>query len=130
MTRNDHLFTFFSPGAVFRCAAGNAALAARRPGLFAGLVARALRDRKALVRLLRLPVDLDAVRRSPLFDAEWYLRNHPDAARAGFPPELHYLLHEIPDGRWASPRFSGDAYLELNPEVRADGANPLAHYEL
>ena len=130
MTRNDHLFTFFSPGAVFRCAAGNAALAARRPGLFVGLVARALRDRKALVRLLRLPVDLDAVRRSPLFDAEWYLRNHPDAARAGFPPELHYLLHEIPDGRWASPRFSGDAYLELNPEVRADGANPLAHYEL
>ncbi|MBQ3809246.1 MAG: hypothetical protein II839_00330 [Kiritimatiellae bacterium] len=125
----EHLFSFYTPGTVLRSLAGNAALAVRKPKLFAGLLLAGLRSKKGFVRLLRLPIDLDTIRRSPLFDRDWYVRNHPELARSRLAPELHYLLHEVPDGRWASAAFSGDAYLELNPEVRTSGVNPLVHYE-
>lgn len=127
MKRRDHLFSFFAPGAIARSAAGLAALAVRRPALFARLLFDGLRDSGALVRLLRLPVDADAIRLSPLFDRDWYARAHPEPERAGLPPELHCLLHA---GNRTSPAFSGEEYLALNPEVRASGVHPLAHYEL
>lgn len=114
---------------VAKALAGNAALALRRPRLWGRLLADGFRDRRALVRLLRLPVDLETVRRSPLFDRDWYAREHPDLARTGLEPELHYLLAGTPDGRRPSPAFSGRVYLELNPEVRASGVDPLVHYE-
>ncbi len=128
-TPAPHLVSLFSPRCIARSAVGLVVFAFRRPRLFARLLADGLRSRRALVRLLRLPVDLDTIRRSPLFDREWYREKHLELAASGMEPELHYLLHDAPDGRWASPAFSGDAYLELNPEVRASGVNPLAHYE-
>ena len=128
--RAPHLVSLFSPPLIARSAAGLIAFAFRRPALFLRLLRDGVRDRKALVRLLRLPVDVDTIRRSPLFDREWYREKHPELASSGMEPELHYFLHEVADGRWASPAFSGDAYLELNPEVRESGVNPLVHYEL
>ena len=125
----DHLFSFFTPRAILRSATGLVALAWTRPRLFAQLALAGLRERQAFIRLLRLPIDLDTIRRSSLFDRDWYVRNHADLARTGMMPELHYLLHDVPDGRWSSPSFSGDAYLKLNPEVRASAVNPLVHYE-
>lgn len=129
-SRSDHLFSFFTPGAVARSVAGLAAFAARRPALFAQLLLEGLRDRKALVQLLRLPIDADAIRNSPLFDRDWYRRNHPDLEHSPLSPELHCLLNRIPEGRWTSPHFSCDEYLSLNPAVKASGIHPLAHYEL
>ena len=129
-SRADHLFSFFTPGAVARSAVGLAAFAVRRPALFSQLLLEVFRDRKALVRLLRLPVDLDAIRNSPLFDRDWYRRNHPDLAHSPLSPELHCLLARTPDGRWTSPFFSCDEYLSLNPAVKESGVHPLAHYEL
>lgn len=123
------MVSFFTPGVIARSAAGLAAFALRHPRIFARLLREGLRDRKALVRLLRLPVDLDTIRRSPLFDREWYAANRPETARSRISPELHYLLHDLPDGWRASPDFSGAVYLELNPEVGANGLNPLVHYE-
>lgn len=130
MGRVDHLFTFFTPGAVARSVAGLAAFAVRRPALFAQLLLAGLRNRTAFVRLLRLPVDADAIRNSPLFDRDWYLRNHPDLAHSGLSPELHCLLDRSTCGRWTSPFFSCDEYLSLNPAVKSSGIHPLAHYEL
>lgn len=127
--RAEHMVAFFTPGAIVRSAAGLVAFALRHPRLFARLLRDGFRDRVAFVRLLRLPIDLDAIRNSPLFDREWYAANHPGIARSGLAPELHYLLHDLPDDWRASPGFSGAVYLELNPEVRADGLNPLVHYE-
>ncbi len=129
MHPHDHLFSFLSVDVALKTAGGLVWLAVRRPRLFARLLLAGIRDRHALIRLLRLPVDLDTIRRSPLFDRDWYLRNHPDAARSGMPPELCYLLHEVQDEYRSSPRFSGEEYLALNPEVRASGVNPLVHYE-
>ena len=129
MNSAPHLVSFFTPSFVARSFAGLAALAFRRPALFASLLAAGLRSRRSLVRFLRFPIDLETVRRSPLFDREWYRANHPEIQHGTLPPEVHYLLHDVPDGRWASPAFSADAYFELNPEALRDGHNALAHYE-
>lgn len=125
----EHLFSFYTPGTVLRSLAGNAALAVAHPVIFSKLFGAALRSRRAFVRLLRFPIDLGTVRRSPLFDRDWYRRGHPELARSRLTPELHYLLDEMPRGRRPSPSFSCDDYLELNPEVRASGVDPLVHYE-
>ena len=128
-SRADHLFSFFTPGAIARSAAGLAAFAIRHPVLFLRLLRDGFRDRKAFVLLLRLPVDLRTICLSPLFDREWYVANHSDADGSGMSPELHYLLHGAASGWRPSPAFSGAVYLDLNPEVRASGLNPLVHYE-
>ena len=128
--RAKHMFSFFTPNAVARSAAGLVAFSVRHPRVFSRLLREGGHDRKALIRLLRLPIDLDAIRNSPLFDRDWYTANHPELARSGMSPELHYLLHGASGGHLASPAFSGGDYLELNPEVRASGLNPLVHYEI
>ena len=129
MEAEPHLFNFYSPEGVLRSLVGNVYLAIRHPFLFAKLFAAALRSKQAFVRLLRFPVDLATIRQSPLFDRDWYLKQHPELGHSRLTPEMHYLLDETSDGHWASPGFSGDAYLELNPEVRVSGINPLVHYE-
>ena len=128
-SRPEHMVAFFTPVAIVRSATGLVAFSLRHPRLFARLLREGVRDRRAFIRLLRLPIDLLTIRRSPLFDREWYAANHPEIVRSGLSPELHYLLHDISDDWRASPDFPGAIYLELNPEVRADGLNPLVHYE-
>ena len=129
MESAPHLVSFFSPDVIARSLWGLAAMVIKKPLLFATLFAGALRSYRGLVRFLRFPVDLATVRNSKFFDGEWYRAQHPNLAHSKLSPEEHFLLHEVPDGRWASPAFSSDEYQELNPEVRASGINPLAHYE-
>ena len=129
MASAPHLTSLFTPRAFLRTLAGNVAFAFRHPMLFGQLFLRALRDPKARMRLLRLSADLETLRRSPLFDREWLLREHAGWRDSGIPVELLYLLHDVPDGRFSSARFSGDAYCEQNPELRDTGLNPLVHYE-
>ncbi|MBR1836630.1 MAG: hypothetical protein IJ783_05025 [Kiritimatiellae bacterium] len=125
----NHLFSFFTPSAVAASAAGLAAFAVRRPRLFFRLAAAAARDRAALVRLLRLPIDAETVRSSPRFDAAWYASRHPECAAAGLEPWLHHLLFDRSPDMAASPSFSGAAYFAANPELRDCGVHPLVHYE-
>jgi hypothetical protein len=124
-----HLISALSPSIVAQSLSGLAVLAVRNPALFAKLLGGALRSRRGRSRLLRFPVDLATVRKSKLFDREWYCARHPDLAQSGLSPEEYFLLHDDLDGRRASPAFSGDEYLELNPEARESGINPLVHYE-
>jgi glycosyltransferase involved in cell wall biosynthesis len=75
--------------------------------------------------------EIKAIRRSPFFDAAWYLRERPDVARQGIDPAVHYATfgsrsHDCNP----SPDFAGDEYLALHYDVAFAGANPLAHYEL
>ena len=128
--RNDCLFTFFSARSITKIVFGTLGMAFFRPRIFASLILACFRRQFDFVSLLRLPIDWAAIRNSPLFDHEWYVRNHPELEHSRLSPELHYLLDRSTTGRWASPAFSGDAYLEQNPEVRDGGVNPLVHYEL
>lgn len=76
------------------------------------------------------PTDLELVRRSPFFDAEWYLQTYPDVAAAGTDAAEHYALHGgTTENRDPGPWFSTSAYLLDNPDVAAQGLNALAHFE-
>ncbi|MBB6251509.1 glycosyltransferase family 2 protein [Nitrospirillum iridis] len=61
----------------------------------------------------------------PLFDADWYRQEYPEA---GADPVLDYLTVGAAAGRNPGPDFSTRFYWEQNPDVAAAGANPLVHY--
>jgi GT2 family glycosyltransferase/SAM-dependent methyltransferase len=72
----------------------------------------------------------DVVRRSTLFDAQWYLKNNIDVAHARIEPAFHYAVYGGTEGRNPSPWFSSLDYLLHNPDVAQSGINPLYHYEM
>lgn len=59
-----------------------------------------------LIARLRAAMDAPALRKSPLFDAAWYLDSYPDVAATGADPALHYLTHGAAEGRDPGPLFS------------------------
>ncbi|MCS0503946.1 methyltransferase domain-containing protein [Ancylobacter mangrovi] len=68
---------------------------------------------------------INLVRRSGVFDIEWYARAYgvePDGAIE------HYLTIGHAIGCNPSANFDGRAYLDANPDVRAANINPLLHY--
>lgn len=72
--------------------------------------------------------DVDAIRSSDFFDAEWYLDQYPDVKALGMDPAEHYLWLGARIGRDPSPMFDSLAYLSNNPDVAAENINPLLHY--
>lgn len=72
--------------------------------------------------------ELELVRGSKWFDAEWYVTEYPDVANAGIDPAEHYLRHGAPEGRDPGPQFSTEAYLRKHPDLYVSGANPLLHF--
>ena len=83
----------------------------------------------AVVRTLRLIAQDRTVRRSPLFDRDWYLRETPELAASGESPSLHYLACGAAAGKDPGPGFCGAEYLALHPDARSSGLNPLVHFE-
>jgi glycosyltransferase involved in cell wall biosynthesis len=73
--------------------------------------------------------DVEAIRASHLFDAEWYQKTYPDVKAMGMDPAEHYLWLGGRLNRKPSKDFDPARYLRLNGEVAAVGLNPLLHYE-
>ena len=79
----------------------------------------------------------DVIRRSPLFDARWYLETYEDVRRSGMDAALHYHLDGAAGGRDPGPGFStsgwraargpgdGNPLLRYEAEGRAAGLDPL-----
>jgi hypothetical protein len=103
------------PGAP-RLAKNIGRIAARLP-----FVSRALRRRKQR-RILR------EIRRSGLFDTDYYFANNPDVAASGTDLALHFATNGWKEGRKPSPGFDPQFYLIQYPDVAASGMNPLLHY--
>jgi len=74
--------------------------------------------------------EIDAVRQSGLFDAEWYQNEYPDVKALGIDPLVHYLTLGAKLKRNPSPAFDSSAYLYLNSDVEQSDMNPLLHYVL
>lgn len=72
--------------------------------------------------------DSELVRRSGLFDANFYRSRYPDVAADGADPLVHFLAIGGQEGRLPCPLFRSDWYLETYPEVRNSRLNPLVHY--
>lgn len=70
------------------------------------------------------------IRKSNLFDRDWYLRTYPDVANAKIDPLKHYIKYGGFEKRDPSPSFSSEWYLDTNPDVKMSGMNPLIHYLL
>lgn len=68
------------------------------------------------------------VKRSGLFNREYYLRNNLDVAQSCVNPIMHYIRHGWCEGRNPSPLFDTNWYLQQNPDVAKAGINPLYHY--
>ncbi len=68
------------------------------------------------------------IRRTHLFDAEWYLRSNPDVGAARMHPVTHFLKHGCPEGRDPGPYFNVFDYYARRPDVARAGMNALLHY--
>jgi cytochrome P450 len=69
------------------------------------------------------------VKRSGLFDADWYARTYHDVGPSGFDPLTHYVKFGAIELRAPGPAFDSVAYLDANPDVEARGADPLVHFQ-
>lgn len=68
------------------------------------------------------------IKRSGLFDTEYYLRTYPDVREADIDPMWHYCAYGWREGRNPSGRFDTGYYLSTYQDVYGAGVNPLAHY--
>jgi hypothetical protein len=76
----------------------------------------------------RLRADIRTIRRSGLFDADWYSARYGDVARSGLDPLYHYVRYGALEGRDPSPDFDTDWYCQRYAEVRNTVLNPLLDY--
>ena len=75
----------------------------------------------------RIVRDMWTIRRSGLFDADWYLSRYPDVAASGIDPLEHYCRYGWRKGRDPNRTFSTSLYVIRHPEAAKDD-NPLARY--
>ncbi len=65
----------------------------------------------------------------PLFDAEWYIQQHPGVGSTVAAAYQNYMTTGWKEGYDPSPFFSTSDYLTAYPDVAAAGINPLQHFE-
>jgi hypothetical protein len=69
-----------------------------------------------------------AIRASGTFDADWYLKQYPDVAEAGYDPLRHYLSFGAGEGRDPHPLFDSRWYRSTYPEVERQKLTALGHF--
>ena len=72
--------------------------------------------------------DYNLIKKSNLFDSEYYLANNEDVKKAKVDPIKHYLKFGWKEGRNPSAEFNGNEYLNKRPDVRVAAICPLVHY--
>ena len=72
--------------------------------------------------------EIDLIRDSGLFEAEWYVNRYPDVGTAGIDPLEHFVDHGWYEKRDPSSRFSMKAHLKANPKLKKKAINPLVHF--
>lgn len=69
------------------------------------------------------------VKKTGLFDPEYYLSENPDVSEAGFDPLAHYILFGDREGRQPCPLFS-PKYYRSQTNSKLKSVNSLLHYAL
>ena len=80
------------------------------------------------LELYKYICDYNLIKKSDLFDSEYYLTNNEDVKKAKMNPIKHYLQFGWKEGRNPSSKFNGNEYLNKRPDVRVAGICPLIHY--
>ena len=78
--------------------------------------------------LYRFIRDYNLIKKSDLFDSEYYLSQNEDVKKAKIDPIKHYLKFGWKEGRNPSAEFNGNEYLNKRTDVRIVGICPLVHY--
>ena len=74
--------------------------------------------------------ELNAIKTSKYFNKYYYYILHPFVLFSGLSAAKHYLFIGWKKNYNPSTRFNTSMYLDVNPDVRTAGMNPLVHYEL
>lgn len=72
--------------------------------------------------------DYEEIRKSGLFDAEYYLTTYRDVGQRNIDPLVHYLEEGGREGRNPHPDFDAAFYLEQCRQRGEAPSNPLLHY--
>ena len=72
--------------------------------------------------------DYNLIKKSGLFDSEYYLAKNEDVKKSKIDPIKHYLKFGWKEGRNPSAEFNGNQYLNKRPDVQVAGICPLVHY--
>lgn len=72
--------------------------------------------------------DIELLRNSKMFNAEWYLSEYPDVAILGMDPIEHYLKYGAKLNRRPSEGFDPQSYIASNDAVARREMNPLLHF--
>ncbi len=72
--------------------------------------------------------DYEEIRKSGLFNAEYYLAEYPDVVERNLDPLVHYLEEGAQQGRNPSPEFDSAFYREQCRQKGEEPSNPLLHY--
>ena len=86
---------------------------------------------KLLVRAynrLKNEREIRIIRRSGLFDTEYYLQHNSDVAVSGMDPIRHYVYSGWKEARKPNASFDFHFYVMDHPEVIRLGLNPLVHF--
>lgn len=78
--------------------------------------------------MIRIIKEYFIIKKSNLFDEQFYLQNYPDVRRADVDPLSHYIKYGWREGRNPSAKFDTNAYRSCYPDVMQANINPLFHY--
>ena len=96
-----------------------------RPLRFVSFCLRTLRHPADNIRIIR---DYLYIKRSGMFDKNFYLQVYPDVNACAYNPVLHYCRFGWREQKNPSAQFVTAEYLKRNPDVNALGMNPFYHY--
>jgi hypothetical protein len=100
----------------------------KRINVVLGVVYKLLKrmDNKKLRNKLKDSVDY--LKKSGLFDVEYYKTRYPDVAESGIDPVLHYIIYGWAEFRWPNEYFDTYYYLSNYDDVMSPGLNPLVDF--
>lgn len=76
----------------------------------------------------RVDAEVEAIKKSGLFDTAYYLAMYPDIQPAPSDPIRHYCERGWREGRNPSDDFDTHGYLEAYSDIKNAGINPFWHY--
>jgi len=77
---------------------------------------------------IRALKDLILIRKSGLFDGDYYLQTYPEVKNQNISPIMHYIKTGWKEGKNPSRDFDTAFYLRENKDIRMGKINPLVHY--
>lgn len=94
------------------------------------LISMAKRCKNIIFKTDNNAKNIQILKDSIYFDAEYYLSQYPDVAINDADPYIHYFTLGWTEHRNPCENFDNDLYLKLNASLMSKKMNPVIHYEI